>query len=68
MFSTSILEEDVIKSYSESANSYITKSFNTKNLFEKIATMGEYWLKTSIIAKADNIYIIKNKEKNGEKK
>ncbi len=60
MFSTSSEEEDIQKSYEGYANSYIIKSFDTKNLFEKIATMGEYWLKTSTMTKADNICIIKN--------
>lgn len=60
MFSTSNTEEDIQKSYKAYANSYIIKSFGTKSLFEKIATMGEYWLKTSVLTKADNIYIIEN--------
>ncbi len=60
MFSNSSEEEDIQKSYDAYANSYIVKSFSTKNLFEKIATMGEYWLKTSVLPNAGNLYIIKN--------
>lgn len=62
MFSTSSLEEDINESYLLHANSYIIKSFGATSLFEKIATMGEYWLKTSVSVKADNICIIKNSE------
>lgn len=58
MFSTSSSEEDIKKSYDAHANSYVIKSFNVDNLFQKIATMGEYWLKTSEIPKHGNIYII----------
>lgn len=65
MFSTSSDDEDIKKSYESYANSYIIKSFDIKSLFEKIATMGEYWLKTSAITKADNICIVKN-TKNSE--
>jgi len=66
MFSTSNSEEDIQKSYLAHANSYIIKSFDIKSLFEKIATMGEYWLKASAITKADSICIINNEFSEGE--
>jgi len=59
MFSTSTLEEDISKSYEAHANSYIIKSFDVKTLFEKVATMGEYWLKTSEMPQKGNICVIK---------
>jgi len=63
MFSTSDTEEDINESYLAHANSYIVKTQGAVGLFEKIATMGEYWLKSTKMAKADNICIIKKSEK-----
>lgn len=62
MFSTSSLEEDIKKSYEAHANSYVIKSFEVQTLFQKIAIMGEYWLKTSEIPKQGSICIIKEEQ------
>lgn len=58
VFSTSDAEEDIIKSYNLYANSYITKSFEIGDIFKKIAVMGEYWLKTAILPKIENICFV----------
>jgi len=47
IFSTSEDAYDIKTCYQMNANSYVTKSFNIKELFEKIANLGEYWLKTT---------------------
>ena len=47
IFSTSENSCDIQTCYKMHANSYITKSFNTKKLFKKIASLGEYWLETN---------------------
>ena len=54
MFSSSMIEDDIRKSYEEYANSYIAKSFDVKSLFEKIKKIGEYWLTTSEIIEINN--------------
>ncbi len=54
MFSSSMMEDDIRKSYEEYANSYIVKSFDVKPLLEKITKIGEYWLKTSEILQINN--------------
>jgi len=54
MFSSSIIEDDIKKSYEEYANSYIAKTFNVDSLLKKITSMGEFWLKTSEIPPIDN--------------
>ena len=45
MFSTLDTKEDIIEAYNLHANSYITKTFDVEELFQKIASLGEYWLK-----------------------
>lgn len=47
IYTTSEENVDVVASYSFYANSYVTKSFEIKEVFEKIRILGEYWLKTS---------------------
>lgn len=47
IYTTSEENVDVITCYSYHANSYVTKSFEIKDVFEKVKNLGEYWLKTS---------------------
>lgn len=65
IFSTSNAEKDIKESYELYANSYITKTFDVKHLFRKIASLGEYWLKTSEIPDISNFCFVK---KRGKKK
>ena len=61
IFSTSDSSLDIEESYKLYVNSYITKTFDVKRLFDKITTIGEYWLKTSEIP-ITNYFIKKDKE------
>ncbi len=47
ILSTSDYEKDIKECYSLSANSYITKTFDIKELFRKVAVISEYWFKTA---------------------
>ena len=47
IFSTSDSEKDIEESYSLSANTYITKTFDLKELFRKITMVVNYWFKTA---------------------
>lgn len=52
IFSTSEDSYDIKTCYQMHANSYVIKSFDIKELFEKIANLGEYWLKTTKLPKS----------------
>jgi len=67
IFSTSDSEKDIKESYSLYANSYITKTFNIKELFKKIAIMADYWLKTSELPPIINYYSVENLKKPNKK-
>jgi len=60
IFSNSDSCSDIEESYKLYANSYITKTFDVKEVFKKIALLGEYWLKTSELPSI-NYFIKKNK-------
>ena len=47
IYTTSEENADVIACYSNYANSFVSKSFEIKEIFEKVKNIGEYWLKTS---------------------
>lgn len=59
VFSTSDSEKDIEESYALYANSYITKTFNVKELFEKIAILADYWLKTTELPPVSNFCSVK---------
>jgi CheY-like chemotaxis protein len=61
IFSTSNSYSDIEECYKLYANSYITKTFDIKELFNKIAIVGEYWLKMSEIP--STTYFIGNIDK-----
>jgi len=64
IFSTSSSYPDIEESYKLYANSYITKTFDVKELFKKITIMGEYWLKNNESPVLNNFYFVQeNKEK-----
>lgn len=58
MFSTSDSEKDIEESYRLYANSYITKTFEIKDLFEKIIILAEYWLKTAKLPSTSNFCLM----------
>ena len=60
IFSTSNYAADIEEAYSLYANSYITKTFEINELFEKIASIGEYWLRTNELPDSSNNFT--NKE------
>lgn len=64
MFSTSDYFSDIEECYKLYANSYITKTFNIKELFKKIANMGEYWLTSNELPYVNNFCFIDKKLKN----
>jgi DNA-binding response OmpR family regulator len=64
MFSTSDAERDIEESYKLYASSYITKTFDINKLFQKIATMAEYWLKTNEFTRNSAFCFVKNKKEN----
>ena len=73
IFSTSNSEKDIKESYALYANSYITKTFDLRELFKKITTMVEYWLKTSELPSTSNFCSliqenIETSNKKGEEK
>jgi len=47
MFSTYDHFIEIEEAYKLQANSYVIKTFDIKSLFNKIANIGEYWLKTN---------------------
>jgi len=53
IYSTSTEDGDVHSSYALYANSYISKTFDVKELFEKIRAFGEYWIKSVEIPYSD---------------
>ena len=68
MFSTSDSEKDIEESYKLYANSYITKTFDIKELFRKIATMAEYWMKTTELPSSSNFCLVHKQDNKKEKK
>lgn len=62
IYTTSDEPKDILKSYHKYANSYITKSFDIQELFNKITDLMEYWLVTAKIPNKD--YIILEEEEN----
>ena len=66
MFTTSESEKDINKAYKLYANSYITKTFTSTDLFRKIGIIGEYWLKTTEIPETD-VCLVKIEEKQDNK-
>ena len=54
IFTTSSDQEDIKEMYNLHANSYITKTFNIKELYEKIGIMGKYWFKTNKLPDNNN--------------
>jgi chemotaxis family two-component system response regulator Rcp1 len=68
IFSTSDSEKDIKDSYALYANSYITKTFDIKELFKKIAVMANYWLKTTELPDVPNFSDIKKTNEADNKK
>ena len=66
MFSTSDAEKDIEESYGLYANSYITKTFNINELFRKIASMADFWLKTADLPSTSNFCIVQKVKKEEE--
>jgi len=58
ILSTSDNEKDIKESYALSANTYITKTFDLKELFEKIKMVAEYWFKTAELPPTSNFSFI----------
>jgi len=44
---TSDAQKDILACYDLYANSYITKGFDLKDIFQKIGNLGEFWFKTA---------------------
>ena len=63
VYSTSEETGDVCSSYSLYANSYITKTFDLMELFEKIKHFGSYWIKTVKLPDSDQCCILEKGEK-----
>ena len=47
IFSTSEDYSDIEETYKLHANSYVTKTFDINELYEKVNMIGEYWLKSN---------------------
>lgn len=62
IYSTSDETGDICASYSLYANSYLTKTSDIKELFEKIKCFGKYWSKT-VKLPDDDQYCLINEEK-----
>jgi CheY-like chemotaxis protein len=63
ILSGSEADKDIKESYELSANTYISKSFDTKELFKKITTVAEYWFKTAKLPPTSNYSFIQNTDK-----
>lgn len=63
IFSTSDYYADVEEMYKLHANSYITKTFDIKELFHKINMIGEYWLKSNELPDKNNFCFINREDK-----
>lgn len=61
-------KKDIKESYELSANTYISKSFDTKKLFKKITTVAEYWFKTAELPSTSNHDFINETDKTDKKK
>lgn len=64
VFSTSDSDKEIAASYKLHANSYITKTFDINELFEKIRSLTEYWLHTTELPYKTNIFIIDKGDNN----
>ena len=63
IYSTSDESGDICASYFLYANSYLTKTFDIIELFEKIKCFGEYWAKSVEIADNNNHCLINEGKK-----
>jgi CheY-like chemotaxis protein len=63
ILSGSEADKDIKGSYELNANTYISKSFDTKELFKKITTVAEYWFKTAELPPTSNYSFIKDTDK-----
>ena len=62
IFSTSDYYVDIEETYKLHANSYITKTFDINELYQKITMIGEYWLKTNELPCKNNFCFINREE------
>lgn len=62
IFSTSDYYSDIEDVYKLHANSYVSKTFDIKILYEKIKIMGEYWLKTNELPDKNNFCFEKRED------
>ncbi len=67
IFSTNNHYKEIEEIYELYANSYITKTSNIKELFEKIGTLKQYWFETNVLPSSNNFYFIDKNKKIGEK-
>lgn len=63
IFSTSDYYMDVEETYKLHANSYITKTFDIQELYQKINAIGEYWLKSNKLPDNNNFCFIDTEDK-----
>jgi CheY-like chemotaxis protein len=63
VFSTSDYYADVEEMYQLHANSYITKTFDIEELFNKITMIGEYWLHSNELPDKNNFCFINREDK-----
>jgi CheY-like chemotaxis protein len=63
ILSTSDFYTDVEEMYKLHANSYITKTFDVKELYHKINMIGEYWLKSNELPDKNNFCFINREDK-----
>jgi two-component system, chemotaxis family, response regulator Rcp1 len=63
VFSTSDAMRDIRKSYILNANTYITKTFDIKELFDKVKIVADYWFKTAELPYSCDFCIIERQDK-----
>ena len=63
IFSTSDDYSDIEETYKLYANSYITKTFDIKELYDKVNIIGEYWLKYNKLPSNNNFCFLNRKDK-----
>ena len=62
IFSTSEYYSDIEETYQLHANSYITKTFDITELYQKITMIGEYWLKSNELPDKNNFCFINRED------
>jgi two-component system, chemotaxis family, response regulator Rcp1 len=62
IFTTSDFPPDIEETYKLHANSYITKTFDIQELYDKVGLIGKYWFKSNELPNNNNFCFIDGKD------